>query len=80
MKKFLMLMWGRGAEVGVWGTDEECVEELWDAGVKKSVMVARFDLAGVLGVSWLWVSSGRSEEKVACFSTKLPCSEFQNSS
>ena len=41
MKKFLMLMWGRGAEVGVWGTDEECVEELWDVGVKKSVMVAR---------------------------------------
>ena len=29
------MMWGRGAEVGVWGTDEECVEELWDAGVKK---------------------------------------------
>ena len=53
------------------------VEELWDAGVKKSVMVVRFDLDGVLGVSWLWVSSGLSEEKVACFST-ICCSEMSH--
>ena len=59
VKFFLMLMRGLGAEVGVWGTDEECVEELWDTGVKKSVMVVRFGLAGVLGVSWLRVSCSK---------------------
>ena len=72
MKKFFMLMRGLGAEVGVWGMDEESVEELWDAGVKKSVMVVR-----VLGVSCLWVCSGLSDEKVPCFST-IFCSKLSH--